>query len=149
MCLPMLSILGSVIGAIGSLASASAQAQSQRMQADLQIRQANLEREQNSYQGQRMTEQGRQFLARQTAGFASNGIAPNAGSARAVTESTGQDIALDVAAVRYGASEQEVNRRFSADIYRQNANATMTAGFFNALTPIIGGVGTYLQGSFS
>jgi hypothetical protein len=148
MCIgAVLGLAGGIISGIGAAQAANAQAASYAMQAKAQERQANLLREQGSYEGARFTEQGRQLIGRQVAGFAENGVALN-GSAGEVVRSTGQNLALDLSAKRYGQNIAIENELMGAKMNRYNAASAKSAAPMAFLSPVISGA-TRIAGSFS
>lgn len=153
MCLP---VIGAVISGIGSVVGMVQQANSYKAQAAMHERQANLERTRGSYASARASERGGQILGRQVASYAASGINPGTGSPADVIKKTGQDIGLDVAAIRYGARVAAENETTLATINRYNARTTMAAAPFAFLSPVISGIGqtiqqggTFLHGAFA
>src|SRR5688572_9748635 len=101
MCGPVLGLVGAVVQGCGAYMSAQQQAASYRLQAQVHERQEKLERERGSYEAKRAGERGNQLLGKQVAAYSASGIAPNTGTPADVIHKTGQDIELDVAAIRY------------------------------------------------
>lgn len=148
MCIgAILGLAGGVISGIGAMQAANAQAASYKMQAQAQERQANLLREQGSYEGARFTEQGRQLIGKQVAGFAESGVALN-GSAGEVIRSTGQNLALDLSAKRYGQNIAIENELMGAKMNMFNSRTAKAAAPMAFLAPVIGGA-TQIANSFS
>ncbi len=121
------------------------------MAGQMNERQAALERERGSFESARASEAGMKTIGGQVAAFAANGIAPSAGTALETVKQAGENAALDVAAIRYGASIESTNQHLIANIHNYNAQSAQSAAAFAFLSPVIGAFssfGTKLGGSF-
>ena len=96
-------------------------------QSAIHKRQAELERIKGSYDAARMTEKGRQIVGNQIAAFASSGIALE-GTIADVVHKTGESIALDIAAARFGSSVAIENEGILARINKENAKLALKYG---------------------
>ena len=142
-----LQIIGAVVSGVAAFAGMQRDAASARAQGDIHKRQEVLERNKGSYESARLLERGRRLLGRQIAGFSANGIAIS-GTARNVVESTGTDLAMDVAARRYGASVASENESMLAKVNYQNARSISAAAPLAFLAPVIQGTGTFLKSAY-
>lgn len=152
MCGPAMSIFGAVIQGMGAAMAAQQQANSYQLQAQMEQRQANLERERGSYEGARYTEKGQQAVGGAVAGAAASGINPSTGTTKGMIVQTGENAALDVAAVRYGARVSAENAEARAKIYSYNAASASAAAPMAFLSPVIGAfssVGTQMGSMFA
>ena len=153
-----LQIIGAVVSDIGAFMQAKTQAANYEAQAKVHERQANLERTKGAYEARRMTDRGRMLLGKQIAAYGSAGIGIQ-GTITETVRKTGEELALDVAAARYGTKVNIENENILANINRMNASAVNASAPFALLSPIIGGLGsmfsggvsggTYLGGAFS
>jgi hypothetical protein len=107
--------------------TAEVQAKNYLTQAKIHERQATLVREKGAYDAARMTEKGRAIIGGQVAAFASSGIAVE-GTIADVVRSTGESVAMDIAAHRLGTRIGWENERILAKINRKNAKDTLKYG---------------------
>lgn len=142
-----LQIVGAVVSGIGAFMQAKQQAASYEAQAKIHERQSNLERAKGAYEATRMTDRGKQLLGKQIAAYGSAGIAVSGTIAETVRK-TGEELALDVAAARYGTKINVENERILASVNRMNASAANASAPFALLSPIIGAAGSMFSGGF-
>ena len=128
--------LAAGVSAVGSAVSGIQGYQSSRAQAKFQERQAQIEQEKGAYEAARTRDANKRAIARQRAGYLSSGIALD-GSALAVIEDSTLEGSLDEQAIRYGATINRDNSRFSAGMSRMNATSQLVGGAIGAVTPFI------------
>lgn len=151
MCNPALLLMGAgaVVSGISAVQGIQTQATNARIQGDVATRDANARREAGAYEGTRAYERGRKLIGRQVAAYAGNGISPSTGTPREVIASTGADIALDIAASRYGTRQAVENSQTSARISYQNADSLSASAPLAFVSPILSAAGTYLRGQYA
>lgn len=151
MCSPwlLLGAAGAVVQGISSYSAAQTRAQNYRIQADAADRDAALRREAGSYEGARAYERGKQLIGRQVATYAGRGISPSTGTPLEVIESTGADVALDIAASRYGTKAAIENDQYRARVARTNAASEEAAAPWAFVSPILSSGATFLRGAYA
>jgi hypothetical protein len=103
------------------------QAKNYLTQAAVHERQATLTRLKGSYDAARMTERGRSIIGGQVAAFAASGVAVS-GTIAEVVRSTGESVAMDIAASRLGTRIGWENEVMLQRINKKNAKDTIKYG---------------------
>lgn len=106
------------------LRTGEVQAKNYLTQAAIHERQASLIREKGSYDAARMTETGRKVIGSHIASFAASGIALT-GTVADVVRSTGESVAMDIAAARLSTRIGWDNEVVLATINKKNARDTI------------------------
>lgn len=106
------------------LRTGEVQAENYLTQAAIHDRQASLIRAKGSYDAARMTEAGRKVIGGQVASFASSGVALT-GTVADVVRSTGESVAMDIAAARLSTRIGWENEVILGTINRENARDTI------------------------
>ena len=142
-----LQIIGAVVSGIGAFMQAKQQAASYEAQAKIHERQGNLERAKGSYEATRMTDRGKQLLGKQIAAYGAAGVGIQ-GTITETIRKTGEELALDVAAARYGTKVNVENEGILARVNKMNAASANAAAPLAFLSPIISAGGTFLSSAF-
>ncbi len=143
MCVQMIATLaGAAVSAAGSMMAASQRSKAMKAQAKAQERQAEIESEAGAYRMSNKRRGQNRLLGSQIAATASNGISLRSGSATAAIDDSLTESERDIEATRYNAQRRSSSYKSQAAISRFNAKAEKTAGYFSALSPIIGAVGS-------
>ena len=149
-----LAAAGAIQQGNAQAAAAEQQATQARIQAELQGRQANMDQQAAQYKENQKGQQLTQLRGQQVASVGSSGFALTGSPSDVVIDSQ-QKGQMDIAAIQYGADVQSSNLRFGQQISNNNAissddaaDSYRTAGYLNALKPIIGLGSTKLGGSF-
>jgi len=162
MCVPVLSAISTVAGALGSMSSANAQSDSYKQQAA--VARANSEYNQSqaanaSYNGAQQEQQialnRKKTTGQQRAGYGASGIDPNSGSAMAVQNSSIMQSLSDQVQTRqnaanqvYGYQTESVVNQDQAKSYDNAADNAKTAGKWGAATSLLSGA-TGLSNKYS
>lgn len=158
MCMgPELALLGTVIGAAGSIQQGKAQAAAYDAQAkanDQNSRIAERQAQEEAASGAReerlIRRQTQADMGTQRAMFASNGLDSSSGSPLDIQTSTAFNGEMDALTLRrntgfnvWGLQNEAVNYRNQARANRSAAKNAKTAGYIDAASKMLTGVGNY------
>jgi hypothetical protein len=121
------------VQAVGSLARGAAEAEAQRANAQVALADAAAAREAAEFEAAQVTRSGERLLARQRAIYGASGIDPGTGSPLEVAADTAAEIALDVAAIRYGGAVKSAREETRAKLHQRAAKDALASGVFDAL----------------
>lgn len=154
MCLPELTVVGSLMSAASNVAGAQAQSNAYKAQAQtarnnslLAQAQAASVAQQGAQEEQALHNKGKQVAGAQEAGFGASGIDSGSGSALDILNNTSRGNTLDVLNARrttanqtYGLQEQASDFNTQAKNYDSAASNAKTMGYISAAGSILNGV---------
>lgn len=138
MCLQaLIPIASTALSVAGSIMRASQDASAAKARARVQERQAEIARDAGAFNMSKLRRRQKRGLGLQIAGTAARGLSLNSGSALAGIDDDLTESELDIEAARYNAERSAFTHKAQAAIHRADAKATMTSGYFSALSPLI------------
>lgn len=133
-------LLGSAVSAAGSIMQGQQAAAAAEAQARATEQQAEAQRKADAFEAMQADRKSRlqQASARAQVGASGVGFAGSATEVLAANAGQGQ---LDLQAIQFGSTLTQNNLRTQADISRMQGKAAKQAGFINAASGLIGGIG--------
>lgn len=136
------SIAGSVIGAIGAIQQGKSAQAVAEYNAKVAENNALAEQQRAAYESGQIEDRKNRIRAQQVTGYASNGLLSTVGSPSEVLTDTSMQGELDVLARLYQGESAATANRNDATRFRAEGKAAKQAAGINAMSSLIGGIGS-------
>lgn len=131
--------IGTATKAVGSIVQGNAASAASKANAKIADQNATIVGQQASAREDQQRRRSAMELGRQAAAFAQSGVDPTSGSAMRVAADSAAQAELDALNLRYEGQMQAFGYTREAAIERQRARYARNAGYFGAVTSILGG----------
>jgi hypothetical protein len=137
----IVSAVSAVAGAVSAMDAADAQKQALDYNADVMDAQAQSEREAAAFAETQQREQAAKLRARQRVAYASSGIDLSEGTPLEVLGQQAGEMEMDALTIRYNGEIKAKQSESQAAIYRMQGAQAQRAGFANAGSSLLTGLG--------
>ena len=136
------SVISTVVSAMSAMNAADAQKQALDYNADVMDAQAQSEREAAAFSETQQREQAAKLRARQRVAYASSGIDLSEGTPLEVLGQQAGEMEMDALTIRYNGEVKAKQSESQAAIYRMQGVQAQRAGFANAGSSLLTGLGS-------
>jgi len=136
-----MSVIGTGLGVVGSIAGGVQQNNVAKYNAQVAENNAGASRAEASYEANMQREQQRRIMGAQRAAGASSGLDLSTGTPVAVLGDTAKQSEMDIMARLYSGEAAAVGFQNQAAQFRAEGKAAKQAGFINAGTSLVSGLG--------
>jgi hypothetical protein len=136
------SVISSIAGAISAQNAADAQSEALDYNASIMDKEAMAERESAKFEETRQREANAKLMARQRVAYATSGVDLSEGTPLEVLGSQAGEMEMDALAIRYNGEIKAKKNESQAAIYRLQSQQAQRAGFANAGSSLLTGIGS-------
>ena len=136
------TVISSIVGAMSAISAGEAQQDALDYNAEVMEAQAQSDRDAASYEENRQREANAKLRARQRVAYLSSGVDLSEGTPLEVLGNQAGEMEMDALAIRYNGELKAKQSESQANIYRMQGVQASKAGFTNAGSSLMTGLGS-------